>query len=132
MDPSFSAHAFSTRWRARFYLKNDFYCLEKWLGVATYFCFIFWRVNKIKKKNLKYDSLFWKRWFTKNRIGFRGQVTYREGTIKVQLMSKSMNILNDHAHIRIITCTENDQDASRYVLGQQATIHYQERGLVHN
>ena len=43
-----------------------------------------------------------------------------------------MTILNDHAHIRIITCTENDQDASRYVLGQQATIHYQERGLVQN
>ena len=30
----------------------------------------------------KNDSLVWKRWFAKNRIGFGGQVTYREGTVK--------------------------------------------------
>ena len=39
-------------------------------------------VNKIRKKNPKCDSLLWKRWSVKNRIGFGGQVTYREGTVK--------------------------------------------------
>ena len=43
-----------------------------------------------------------------------------------------MNILNDHAHIRIITCRENDQDASKYVPGQRTTMRYQEIRLVHN
>nr|CAN68281.1 hypothetical protein VITISV_039309 [Vitis vinifera] len=32
-----------------------------------------------KKENPKRDSLFWKRWSMKNRIGLGGQVTYREG-----------------------------------------------------
>ena len=59
----------------------DFY-FEKWLGVVIYFCFIFKRVNKIRKKNPKCDSLFWKRQSAKNRIGFESQVTYREGTVK--------------------------------------------------
>ena len=62
--------------------KNDLYWLKKWLGVATYFCFIFKRVNKIRKKNPKCDSLFWKRRSVKNRIGFGGQVTYRVGTVR--------------------------------------------------
>ena len=35
-----------------FYSKNDFYLLRKCHGVATYFCFIFKRVNKIRKKTL--------------------------------------------------------------------------------
>ena len=45
-----------------FYLKNWFLLIvwKKWLGVATYFCFIFKRVNKIRKKNPKCDSLFGK------------------------------------------------------------------------
>ena len=46
------------------------------------FLFYFYRVNKIIKKNPKCDSLFWKRWSVKNRIGFGDQVTYREGTVK--------------------------------------------------
>ena len=46
------------------------------------FLFYFWRVNKIRKKTLSATPLFWKRWSTKNRIGFGGQVTYREGTVK--------------------------------------------------
>ena len=83
MDPALRLNAFSTRWRARLlFWKWIFYWLRKWLGIATYFCFIFKRVNKIKKKNPKCDSLFWKRWSAKNRIGFGGQVTYREGTVK--------------------------------------------------
>ena len=47
-------------------------------------------------------------------------------------MSKSMNTLNDHAHIRIITYKENDPDASKYVLEQWTTMRYQEMKLVHN
>ena len=46
------------------------------------FLFYFQRVNKIRKKNPKCDSLFRKRRSVKNRIGFGGQVTYREGTVK--------------------------------------------------
>ena len=35
-------NAFLTRWRTRFSFKrNDFYLLKIWIGVATYFCFIF-------------------------------------------------------------------------------------------
>ena len=66
-----------------FIWKIDFLLIIwKWLGVATYFCFIFKRVNKIRKKNPKCDSLFRKRWSVKNLIGFGGQVTYREGTVE--------------------------------------------------
>ena len=46
------------------------------------FLFYFQRVNKIRKKNPKCDSLLWKMWSVKNRIGFGGQVTYRESTVK--------------------------------------------------
>ena len=35
------------------------------------------------KENLKRDSLFQKMWFVKNRIELGGQVTYREGTVKI-------------------------------------------------
>ena len=43
---------------------------------------LFLKGKQNKKENLKCDSLFWKRWSVKNRIGFGGQVTYREGTVK--------------------------------------------------
>ena len=46
------------------------------------FLFLFLKGKQNKKENPKCDSLFWKRWSTKNRIGFGGQVTYREGTVK--------------------------------------------------
>ena len=62
--------------------KNWFLFVRKWLGVATYFCFIFKRVNKIRKKTLGVTPYFGKGWSTKNRIRFGGQVTYREGTVK--------------------------------------------------
>ena len=56
-----SLNAFPTRWRARFLFENlILFIVWKWLGVATYFCFIFKRVNKIRKKNPKCDSLFGK------------------------------------------------------------------------
>ena len=47
-------------------------------------------------------------------------------------MNKSMNTLNDHAHMRIGTCRENDQDASKYVPRQRTTMRYQEMRLMHN
>ena len=46
-------------------------------------------------------------------------------------MSKLTNTLNDHAHVRIRTCIENYQSESGCVPRQQATMRYQERGLVH-
>ena len=56
--------------------------IRKWLGVTTYFCFIFKRVNKIRKKTLSVTPYYWKRWFVKNRIGFGSHVTHREGMVK--------------------------------------------------
>ena len=35
--------------------------IRKWLGVATYFCFIFKSGKQNKKENPKCDSLFWKK-----------------------------------------------------------------------
>ena len=43
---------------------------------------LFLKGKQIRKKNPKCDSLFWKKWSVKNRIGFGGQVTYREGTVE--------------------------------------------------
>ena len=43
---------------------------------------LFKKGKQNKKENPKCDSLFWKRWSTKIRIGCGGQVTYREGTVK--------------------------------------------------
>ena len=62
VDPAFRLlDVFPTRWRnSIFYLKIWFLLIKNWLGVATYFCFIFKRVNKIRKKNPKCDSLFGK------------------------------------------------------------------------
>ena len=62
-------------WKIDLLIKND---LESPL-ILSYFLK---RVNKIRKKNSKCDSWFWKRRSTKNRIGLGGQVTYRECTVK--------------------------------------------------
>ena len=54
---------------------------RKRLGVATYFCFIFfYRENKIRKKTLC-NSLFGKDMSVKTESRFGGQVTYWEGTV---------------------------------------------------
>ena len=45
------------------------------------FLFYFLKGKQNKKENPKRDSLFWKRWSVKNRIGLGGQVTYQEGTV---------------------------------------------------
>ena len=57
--PRISVYALSTRWQDRYLFENDFYLLKKiWFGVATYICFIFKRVNKIKKKTLSVTPYF--------------------------------------------------------------------------
>ena len=43
---------------------------------------LFLKGKQNKKENPKCDSLFWKRWYVKNWIGFEGQVTYQEGTVE--------------------------------------------------
>ena len=58
-----------------------FFCLKNDLESPLIFV-LFLKGKQNKKENLKCDSLFWKRWYVKNRIKFEGQVTYREGTIK--------------------------------------------------
>ena len=76
MDAAFRLMRFPLDGELDFYLikKND-------LESPLIFVLFFKRVNKIRKKNPKCDSLFWKRRSAKNRIGFEGQVTYREGTV---------------------------------------------------
>ena len=44
---------------------------------------LFLKGKQNKKENPKCNSLFWKRWFAKNRFEFEGQVTYQEGTVKI-------------------------------------------------
>ena len=51
MDPAFRLMRFHSMASLIFSWKM-IYWLWKWLGVATYFCFIFKRVNKIRKKTL--------------------------------------------------------------------------------
>ena len=43
---------------------------------------LFLKSKQNKKENPKCDSLLWKKWSVKNRIGFEGQVTYQEGTVR--------------------------------------------------
>ena len=45
------------------------YWLKKWLGVAIYFCFIFKRVNKIRKKTLSVTPYFGKGGMWKTGLG---------------------------------------------------------------
>ena len=53
VDPVFRLMRFPFDGELNFIWKMIFYLfIRKWLGVATYFCFIFKRVNKIRKKTL--------------------------------------------------------------------------------
>ena len=61
--------AISTWWRARFLFKMILFIKKIWLGVATYFCFIFKRVNKIRKKTLSATPYFGKSGLWKNGSG---------------------------------------------------------------
>ena len=65
-----------------FIWKIDFYWLfENDLESPLIFV-LFLKGKQNKKENPKCDSLFWKRWSMKNRIGLEGQVAYWEGTVK--------------------------------------------------
>ena len=64
-----------------FILKNGFIYLENDLDSPLIFV-LFLKGKQNKKENLKCNSLFWKKWSVKNRIGLGGQVTYQEGTVK--------------------------------------------------
>ena len=57
------------------------YCLKNDLELSLIFV-LFLKGKQNKKENLKCDSLFWKMWSVKNWIRFKGQVIYREGTVK--------------------------------------------------
>ena len=57
--PHFSSCVFNSMTSSIFIWKW-FYLLKKWVGVATYFCFIFKRVNKIRKKTLSVTPYFGK------------------------------------------------------------------------
>ena len=53
VDPVFRLMRFPLNGELDFYLKMILFIKKKiWLGVTTYFCFIFKRVNKIRKKTL--------------------------------------------------------------------------------
>ena len=58
------------------------YDFHKRLEVATYFCFIFLRENKIIKKTLSMTPYLEKMVCEKPNLGLGGQVTYWEGTVK--------------------------------------------------
>ena len=79
--PRISAHALPLDCELDFYLKNDLF-IKEMTWSRHLFLFYFKRVNKIRKKTLSVTPYFQKMWFVKNRIGFEGQVTYREGTVK--------------------------------------------------
>ena len=74
VDPAFWFMCFPLDGGFDFDFEKWFYLLKKWIGVATYFCFIFKKGKQNKKENPKCDSLFWKRWYMKNRIELRGLV----------------------------------------------------------
>ena len=57
------------------------YLLENDLESPLIFV-LFLKGKQNKKENPKCVSLLWKRWSVKNWIGFGGQVTYWEGTVK--------------------------------------------------
>ena len=65
-----------------FYLFGENMIFRKRLGVATYFCFVFFKGKQNKKENSKCDSLFGKDSLWKTKPTFEGQVAYCEGTIK--------------------------------------------------
>ena len=63
MDPAFRLLEYVSHSNGEldFHLKIDFYLLENDLESPLIFVLFFKRVNKLRKKNPKCDSLFWKR-----------------------------------------------------------------------
>ena len=84
-EPRILARCVPTWWRNSLfiYLWETDILFRKWLGVATYFCFIFFkRVNKIKKKTLNVTPYLEKGGLWKTKLGLKSKVTYWKGTIK--------------------------------------------------
>ena len=81
MDPTFWLMHFHSMASSILILKNDL-LIMKMTWSHHLFLFLFLKGKQNKKENPKHDSLFWRRWSVKNRIGLGGQVTYREGTLK--------------------------------------------------
>ena len=78
--PRISTHTFLLDGELVFYLKM-IYFLENDLELPLIFA-LFLKVKQNKKENFKCDSLFGKCGLWKTKSGLRGQVTYREGTVK--------------------------------------------------
>ena len=70
MDPAFLLMRFQLDSELTFYWKR-FIFLENDLELPLIFV-LFLKGKQNKKENPKCDSLFWKMWSVKNRIGFRG------------------------------------------------------------
>ena len=81
MDPVFRFMHFPLDGELNFYFEKWFYLLKNDLELSLIFV-LFLKGKQNKKENSKCDSLFWKMWYVKNQIGFGGQITYREGTVK--------------------------------------------------
>ena len=71
MDPAFRLMRFPLDGELDFYFEKWFYLLENDLESPLIFV-LFLKGKQNKKENPKCDSLFWKRWSTKNRIGLGG------------------------------------------------------------
>ena len=83
MEPAFRFMRFPLDGELDCYLKMILFIKKNDLESPLIFVLFFKRVNKIRKKNPKCDSLFLKRWYVKNQIRLGGQVTYREGMVKI-------------------------------------------------
>ena len=82
MDPAFRLIRFHSMASSIFVLKMILFIKKNDLESLLIFV-LFLKGKQNKKENPKCDSLFWKRWCMKNRIGLGGQVTYREGTVTI-------------------------------------------------
>ena len=81
MDPVFRLMRFPFDDELDFYLRNWFILMKKNDLESSLIFVLFLKGKQNKKENPK-CVLIWKRWSMKNRIGFGGQVIYREGTVK--------------------------------------------------
>ena len=71
VDPAFrSTRSYSMAKLIFFYLFGENFIFRKRLGVATYFCFIFLRENKIRKKTLSVTPYLEKTVCEKPKSGF--------------------------------------------------------------
>ena len=82
VDPVFRLMCFPLDGELDFYFEKLILLIKKNELESPLIFVLFLKGKQNKKENPKCDSLFWKRWSVKNRIGFRGQVTYWEGTVK--------------------------------------------------